>query len=58
MIWNLQPLKSKVAKVRGEPINNLHRGLGTYPLGNQINAGRMTNWPLYANSVIGGGMVA
>jgi len=37
--------------------NHWHSRLGTYPLGYQIDAGRMTNWLLYSNSVMQGGMV-
>jgi len=49
--------KIKVTKVRGEPINHWHGRLGTYLLSYQIDTGRMTNWPLYLNSVMWGGMV-
>jgi len=35
--------KTKLAKVRDEPINHCHGRLGTYPLGYQNNTSRMTN---------------
>jgi len=35
--------KTKLTKVRDEPINNRHDRLGTYPLGCQNNTSRMTN---------------
>jgi len=49
--------KTKVAKLRGELINHSHGRLGTYPLGYQIDTSRMTNWPLYSNSVMRSSMV-